>query len=274
MINFRLEVFYTTAKEKSFTKAAELLSISQPAVTKHIKALEEHYKTPLFNRIANNIELTKAGELLFVYASKIINTYSELNNELSLLSVKTKYLKIGITSEISEFLVAKLLSNSKYLPWKINIQLFTQDELLIKLQNGELDFGIIFNECEIDNIESYQLLKTEIALVSSQKVSESDLHNLKFVANNIDSQINKINDLQDITVCQLNNYLSIIELVKKSALLSYIPTIFIQNELLLGELYEISGKSIPLNIQLVFLKEKSTMHKNFIDYFVKIASLP
>ena len=274
MINFRLEVFYTTAKEKSFTKAAELLSISQPAVTKHIKALEEHYKTPLFNRIANNIELTKAGELLFVYASKIINTYSELNNELSLLSVKTKYLKIGITSEISEFLVAKLLSNSKYLPWKINIQFFTQDELLIKLQNGELDFGIIFNECEIDNIESYQLLKTEIALVSSQKVSENDLHNLKFVANNRDSQINKINDLQDITVCQLNNYLSIIELVKKSTFLSYIPTIFIQNELLLGELYEISGKSLPLNIQLVFLKEKSTMHKNFIDYFVKIASLP
>ncbi len=274
MINFRLEVFYTTAKEKSFTKAAELLSISQPAVTKHIKALEEHYKTPLFNRIANNIELTKAGELLFVYASKIINTYSELNNELSLLSVKTKYLKIGITSEISEFLVAKLLSNSKYLPWKINIQLFTQDELLIKLQNDELDFGIIFNECEIDNIESCQLLKTEIALVSSQNVSENDLHNLKFVANKIDSQINKIENLQDITVCQLNNYLSIIELVKKSTLLSYIPTIFIQNELLLGELYEISGKSLPLNIQLVFLKEKSTLHKNFIDYFVKIASLP
>ncbi len=65
MFDFRLKVFYTVAKRLSFTKAATDLFITQPAVTKHIKELEQYFKVQLFERQGNQIKLTRQGQLLF-----------------------------------------------------------------------------------------------------------------------------------------------------------------------------------------------------------------
>lgn len=65
MLSAQHEVFYEVAKQKSFSKAAEQMYISQPAISKHIKQLEFVYKTKLFDRRGMYIELTPAGELLF-----------------------------------------------------------------------------------------------------------------------------------------------------------------------------------------------------------------
>jgi DNA-binding transcriptional LysR family regulator len=61
MFDFRLQVFHTVAKRLSFTKAAEELFITQPAVTKHIREIEHQYKVQLFERNGNHISLTNAG---------------------------------------------------------------------------------------------------------------------------------------------------------------------------------------------------------------------
>lgn len=63
VFDFRLHVFYTVSQKLSFTKAAEVLFITQPAVTKHIKELEEQLGTSLFKRNGSNITLTPAGEI-------------------------------------------------------------------------------------------------------------------------------------------------------------------------------------------------------------------
>src|SRR6201985_2187166 len=85
IFDFRLKVFYTVAQRLSFTKAATELFITQPAVTKHIKELEQHLGTQLFKRNGSNITLTPAGELLTRYAEKIFNTYTELETEFAQL---------------------------------------------------------------------------------------------------------------------------------------------------------------------------------------------
>ena len=61
MLDFRLKVFYTVAQTLNFNRAAEQLSISQPAVTKHIKELEQQYNTTLFDREKKRIVLTRTG---------------------------------------------------------------------------------------------------------------------------------------------------------------------------------------------------------------------
>ena len=81
--DFRLKVFYTVATRLSFTKAAAELFITQPAVTKHIKELEQQLNVQLFYRNGNNILLTPGGKIMLRYAERIFQTYTELETELA-----------------------------------------------------------------------------------------------------------------------------------------------------------------------------------------------
>src|SRR3546814_13671759 len=83
MEDFKLKVFYSVAKNKSFTKAAAELFITQPAVTKQIKNLEESLETRLFDRIGNSIVMTEEAKLLFQYTNEIFHLYQEFMLELS-----------------------------------------------------------------------------------------------------------------------------------------------------------------------------------------------
>ena len=70
MADRRLQVFHAVAKQMSFTKAAEVLYMTQPAVTFQIKQLEEHFNTRLFERGHGRISLTPAGDIVLKYAEK------------------------------------------------------------------------------------------------------------------------------------------------------------------------------------------------------------
>ncbi|HEY7161713.1 MAG TPA: LysR family transcriptional regulator, partial [Acidobacteriota bacterium] len=70
MLDFSHDVFLEVAKQLSFSRAAELLFISQPAISRHIKSLEQHYHISLFERKGNSILLTDEGKLLFDYLKK------------------------------------------------------------------------------------------------------------------------------------------------------------------------------------------------------------
>ena len=84
MADFRLQVFYTAAKNLSFTKAAQELYISQPAVTRHINALEEQYQVLLFERQGNKLELTPAGKLMMEHSERILQQYQQLEYAMHL----------------------------------------------------------------------------------------------------------------------------------------------------------------------------------------------
>ena len=80
MADRRLQVFYTVAKLMSFTKAAEALHMTQPAVTFQVRQLEEHYNTRLFDRSHNRISLTDVGSEVFAYSAKIFALYDEMDS--------------------------------------------------------------------------------------------------------------------------------------------------------------------------------------------------
>src|SRR3546814_5367457 len=85
MEDFKLKVFYSVAKNKSFTKAAAELFITQPAVTKQIKNLEESLETRPFDRIGNSIVMTEEAKLLFQYTNEIFNLYQKFMLELRIM---------------------------------------------------------------------------------------------------------------------------------------------------------------------------------------------
>jgi DNA-binding transcriptional LysR family regulator len=82
MADRRLQVFHAVAKHLSFTKAAEALFMTQPAVTFQIRQLEEHFNTRLFDRGHGRISLTAAGNLALEYAERILEVSAELDTRL------------------------------------------------------------------------------------------------------------------------------------------------------------------------------------------------
>src|SRR6201746_2145503 len=111
IFDFRLKVFYTVAQRLSFTKAASELFITQPAVTKHIKELEQQLSVQLFKRNGNNISLTVAGKVLEQYAEKIFQTYTALETELAQLNnIEAGTLHIGASTTVAQTIFPKLLA--------------------------------------------------------------------------------------------------------------------------------------------------------------------
>lgn len=77
--DFRLKVFITVSQTRSFTEAARLLGISQPAVSQNISELEKQAGAQLFERKRSEVTLTEKGKIFHAFARKILNTYEDLN---------------------------------------------------------------------------------------------------------------------------------------------------------------------------------------------------
>ena len=114
MADRRLQVFTTVARLLSFTKAADVLHMTQPAVTFQIRQLEEYFNTRLFDRTHNRIALTAAGELVKSYGDRIIAQYSEMDNEIRKLTGDVSGpLIIGASTTIGEYVVPGVLGDLK-----------------------------------------------------------------------------------------------------------------------------------------------------------------
>src|SRR6476619_4717307 len=83
MLNFSHEVFLEVAKQLSFSKAAEILFVSQPSISRHIKSLEENYHISLFERKGNSILLTEEGKLLFDYLERAKELQRQLEFDIT-----------------------------------------------------------------------------------------------------------------------------------------------------------------------------------------------
>src|SRR5579871_540675 len=114
MADRRLQVFHAVAKQLSFTKAAEALFMTQPAVTFQIKQLEEHFNARLFERGHGRIQLTPAGEVVLGYAERILGLSSELDTRIrEMTGGLSGPLLIGASTTIAEFLLPRLLGEFK-----------------------------------------------------------------------------------------------------------------------------------------------------------------
>lgn len=168
-MDYRDNVFLSVAENLSFSKAAEDLFISQPAVSKHIKELENILKVELFNRKGNKIYLSKAGELTYRYLKSIKNKYSELNFELGRLSDSYKgTISIGASSTISQYLIPKVIAAfHKQFP-DIKLYLYNGNSFQMeqKLLENKIDLALVENETSQANIKYKNFLDDEIVAVT------------------------------------------------------------------------------------------------------------
>ena len=146
MADRRLQVFHTVARLLSFTKAAETLHMTQPAVTFQVRQLEEYFNTRLFDRTHNRISLTEAGERVFEYADKIFVIYSEMENAVRDLTGEVSgILMIGASTTIAEYMLPALLGDfkAKYPDVNIRLQVANTDGIVSMIENNVIDLGVV-----------------------------------------------------------------------------------------------------------------------------------
>lgn len=142
----KYKIFYAVAETKSFSKAAEVLHISQPAISYAIKELEETLVTKLFIRERNGIKLTDDGEKLMYYAQKALNSLITAEKIITEREEEvTGLVRIGIYSHISLFMLPQIIKEFTDIHpgAKFSIYQSSNYDLKEKLKHRELDFIIM-----------------------------------------------------------------------------------------------------------------------------------
>lgn len=181
MIDPRLLSFLTVGRIKNFTRAAEILNLTQPAVTKHIKSLEEQYGVSLISRKGRRIELTEEGDILFHYAQDIETMSSVLERKLKNNCEIEKRYYIGATLTIGEYILPPILGEYKknHPMTDIILQVYNTEEITKKLQNGEIDLGLVEGPFDRNKFVFKKIKDDELVLVASPKSRFAGLGSVK-----------------------------------------------------------------------------------------------
>jgi len=152
MSDRRLQVFHTVASVLSFTKAAEVLHMTQPAVTHQIRQLETDFNTRLFDRKNNRISLTRAGEEVLKYADQIIGLYGDMHESVKSLTGDTSGLvTLGASTTIAEYMLPGLLGDfqTNFPDVQVRLKVANTDAIVNMVADNTIDLGIV--EGEVNN---------------------------------------------------------------------------------------------------------------------------
>ncbi|WP_312398020.1 LysR family transcriptional regulator [Chryseobacterium sp.] len=289
MFDYRLKVFHTVASRSSFTKASEELNISQPAVTKHIKEIENQLNTKLFDRKGTSIQLTQSGKILFEYAEKIRNIYRDLEFEINQINQQHKgKLIIGASTTVAQYILPEILAKFNSYYKDIKIELLTHNTEMISelLKEGKIDLGIIEGESQ-SNYFDYQIFKPdEIVLVAksnhslaNKTLNLKDLYDLElifreqgsgsleFIQNRLKKKGINIENLN--VVMQLGSSESIKNYLLHSDTLAFLSISTVLNELKNNQLtiIDIKNFSIERNFRFILPKgEQSELIRLFLKF--------
>ena len=168
MADRRLQVFHAVAKHLSFTKAAEALFMTQPAVTFQIRQLEEHFNTRLFDRAHGRIALTPAGQVALDYAERILGLSSELDTRLKEMSGQVAGpLLIGASTTIAEFLLPQVLGEFKARYPAVVPRLFVANSEAVqgRIAERSLDLGFIEGDSHLPSLVTDVCCDDELQVV-------------------------------------------------------------------------------------------------------------
>ncbi|MEC7754573.1 LysR substrate-binding domain-containing protein [Roseivirga thermotolerans] len=174
MLSVSYEVFYAVACHLSFSKAAEVLCISQPAVSKQIKKLESLIEVPLFERQGNAIALTPQGEKMLTYLreAKLIQNRMEADVEIikSQMTAKAE-LKIGASTTLSLYVLPRVLSSfrKKWPLVKITLINRNTENVLKALKAHEIDLAVVEDKQESNALHYEFFMNDRIVPVCSAR---------------------------------------------------------------------------------------------------------
>jgi len=172
---YQLRTFVTVAETGNLTHAAERLFTSQPAVSAHIKALEEELEIKLFDRTPKGMRLTADGTTLREKAQLVLNASNDLKLKAQTLQgILTGQAKIGLNTDAEYLMLAKWHHRliAQYTSLKIQLTQGASIDLLKKVSSGHLDVSFFSGDSDLSEIAYKELYTTKAVLAGAPKWEE------------------------------------------------------------------------------------------------------
>lgn len=287
MLDFRVTTFLTLCEQKSYTKTAELLHITQPAVTQHIRFLEDHYGCRLFSYRSRTLSLTPKGEQLRDLLLSLQSDSARILDRITKDCFTEPPLRCGATLTIGEFIMPPIIK--KMLEQNENLHVITEvsntRDLLQKLRQGSLDFVLLEGFFDSSKYESFSFSSEEYIAVTAPTSplpdyfsSISQLFDQRLIIREEGSGTREIIEqllyehnasLQDFQQrLEIGSLGAIKELVKQQCGISFLYRTAVEQELARKELRQIhiQGTHVIREFHFVFLKDSIIRQEN-IDMF-------
>jgi len=286
-MNTKLLIFKTVANYLSFTKAAEQLFVSQPAISKTIRNLEDKYKTTFFLRKRNSIELTNEGKAFLIYVDKILEIYQEMENQF--LHKKETFpdvINFGVSTTLANYIMPKVIAKFRvqFPKTKFEIIAGNSDDIEELILNQKLNFGIIEGKNTNRKLQFNTFIKDEIVLVTNAKnnsfkngmITLNQLQEIPLIMREIGSGTKEIvlQNLKDKDIYKLNTVVTLnsTEAIKNYLLNSdnyaFISINAISEELINNKLKIIDVKDLVIERWFYFVS-RTGYQSNLMHFFEK-----
>jgi DNA-binding transcriptional LysR family regulator len=290
MADRRLQVFYTVAKQLSFTKAAEQLFMTQPAVTFQVKQLEDHFDTRLFDRTHGRIALTPAGRLVMDYAERVLKLTEEMDTRVAeLTGAVAGSLLLGASTTIAEYILPKILGEFKaeHPEVQAHMTVANSETIVTRVADHALDVGLIESRSYLPTLHNEVCCDDELvvicapdhALANRKTVRAQDLSSLPWIRREPGSGTREFTDnyLRDCGVVpedlrvtmELGSPEAMKGVVETGIAIAVLSRATVTKELELGSLVAVPlAPRLIRTLSLVHPKERfrSRLVKTFVDF--------
>ena len=290
MLDIKLATLLTVAKEKNFTKAAEKLSLTQPAVSHHIGQLEDELGTRIFVRAKTGLRLTPEGEIVLRYAERLRSLYDKMLEELNDSERHMTKIRVGITHTAEINLITEILAKYGAQEDNITITVITDTikHLYTMLAAYQLDLAFIegkpsdsaFHHILLDTDYLACVLPVTHPLAAQSMVSLAELKNEQMILRlpssgtrclfeaallSINESIHSFNIAMEV-----DNIATIKDLIRKELGVSILPKSACMDELKKGKLavLPIENLSMPREMNIVYNRDFS--HTEILHDLVKL----
>jgi DNA-binding transcriptional LysR family regulator len=287
----QLRILKAVGTEKNFTKAAAVLYLSQPSLSKQIKALERNLDSLLINRERNKVSLTESGKVLFQYSERILALCEESCRALiDLKNGDRGNLTVGASQTIGTYLMPRILAlfAQNYPQIDLKVQVNSTRIIAKNIINRDIDIAVVGGEISDDlkkNLIVQPFVYDELSLIISEShpfakkkiINKEDLYCLNFITLNSNSTIkkfidniliqNKIETKQLKTILQLNSIEGIKTAVSLGLGAAFVSSSAIEKELKLQTIGIIKIENITINRKLFIISNPECYKSKAFEFF-------
>ena len=280
MLDFRHETFLTLYNVKNYTKAAEILHITQPAVTQHIQFLESYYGVKFFSYEKKSLIPTKEGEQLYEFIITVNADSKKIKKIFIEKSLQRECVSFGTTLTIGEYIMPSILKKiiQKNLYTEFTMLVDNTQVLLQKLEEGVIDFIILegfFDKSKYDfklfSKEKFIPICSNISDMKERSLDFSEIFRQNIIlrekgsgTRNIFEQILYRNNLRIEAfnkIIEIGNISVIKQLVQDNLGITFLYKVAVEKELLNKTLYEIEIEDFSVKYEFNFVFLKGSVHK-------------
>ncbi|MNJ43112.1 HTH-type transcriptional regulator CysL [compost metagenome] len=275
MIVDTLRVFVTVAEQRHFSKAAELLNMSQPGVSQHIRNMENELGTKLMLRSPKQVKLTEEGTILYRKAKQILGLYEEAKQQIHLLhEVVTGSIQIGASFTIGEYILPRLLAKfaEQYPEVDLQLTIGNTEEIVAAIRANELDLALVEGiVSDHPDLIILPYMQDEMILVAAPKhplsllptVNPADLADQNWIIREAGSGTRafsdhflQVNELQARRSYVFNSSQGVKEAVSAGLGIAVLSRLTVRKELDNGELREIAFNGPAMKRELSFIRNR------------------